>query len=231
MQDYETKAYTYHVAAEIFPMLSESETKKLARDIRARGLIHPILLYRDQILDGRNRYCACQIAGVAPIFRIIDLELDQQRSSPLEYVISLNLRRRQMTPSQSAMSAAAALPEWVKEGRQISAANLRRGAKRAETGTMRCRGSSDQRLAKIFGVSARYILSAKKLRLEHPELAQEVLDGHHTLSRALRIGRERSSLAVREKHREATQTHQSCLEILHQDVNHLADQWNRSPWI
>ena len=53
----------FHEVASIFPMMNDAELQDLAADIRANGLIDAIWTYRGQIIDGRNRYLACQIAG------------------------------------------------------------------------------------------------------------------------------------------------------------------------
>jgi ParB-like chromosome segregation protein Spo0J len=47
-----------HPVTDLFPTLPDEELKDLAADIAERGLLHPI------VLDGRNRYAACQLAGV-----------------------------------------------------------------------------------------------------------------------------------------------------------------------
>jgi ParB-like chromosome segregation protein Spo0J len=54
--------YTCHPACFAFPLLAEAELKDLAEDIKLRGLLHPIVRYQGQILDGRNRLAACAMA-------------------------------------------------------------------------------------------------------------------------------------------------------------------------
>ena len=62
-----------HTVASLFPMMSEAELLDLAGDIAENGLRESIWLHPDgSILDGRNRYLACQKAGVEPTFRTWD---------------------------------------------------------------------------------------------------------------------------------------------------------------
>ena len=56
----------FHEYANIYRMLPETELAKLAQNIREKGQLLPITSYEGQILDGRNRYKACEIAGVDP---------------------------------------------------------------------------------------------------------------------------------------------------------------------
>ncbi len=51
-----------------FPLLSGEELKALADNIAVRGLLEPITTHEGMILEGRNRYQACRLAGVQPRF-------------------------------------------------------------------------------------------------------------------------------------------------------------------
>lgn len=54
----------FHPISNIFPMMSDSEFKELKEDIQKNGLIEPIWVYQDSIIDGRNRFNACMELGV-----------------------------------------------------------------------------------------------------------------------------------------------------------------------
>ena len=56
-----------HPVADLFPRMTDEELADLAADIKANGLIHPIVVDKDGVLiDGRNRARACEIAGIEP---------------------------------------------------------------------------------------------------------------------------------------------------------------------
>lgn len=59
-----------HPAADLFPLLEGGAFAALVEDIRANGQQQPILIYEDQILDGRNRWRACEAIGIAPKLEI-----------------------------------------------------------------------------------------------------------------------------------------------------------------
>jgi len=88
-----------HEAANVFPMLPEDELADLAADIKANGLIHPIVLDEDgALIDGRNRLAACRMAGVDPTFTSLN------GADPVAYILSANVARRNLTKGQRAMA-------------------------------------------------------------------------------------------------------------------------------
>ena len=108
-----------HPAADIFPMLSDDELHELADDIKANGLIHPIVIKDNVLIDGRNRRAACKIAKVTP-------ETVELNGADLEaYIISSNIHRRQMTKGQKAMAVAMVYPEPSKLKRKDSCSYLK----------------------------------------------------------------------------------------------------------
>lgn len=95
-----TSGVEVHPAANLFPELTGSEFDELVADIQEHGLRDPIVLTPTrQLLDGRNRYKACQQLGDEPATRI-------EHSEPWAYVVSVNLHRRHLTVSQRSMVGA-----------------------------------------------------------------------------------------------------------------------------
>lgn len=92
----------FHPLANLFPMLSDQELEDLGEDIRANGQLEDVILHRDMILDGRNRYTAATRKGLA--VRTSLFQGDDREA--LSWVISKNLKRRHLTESQRAMVAA-----------------------------------------------------------------------------------------------------------------------------
>ncbi len=103
-----------HPAAALFPLIpvDSPEFGELVDDIGEHGLLQPIILHEGKILDGRNRYRACQHAGVEPRFE------EWSGKSPTAYVLSLNLHRRHLTEDQRAAIAVEAKERFEEEARE-----------------------------------------------------------------------------------------------------------------
>lgn len=87
----------FHELSNLFPLINDKELEELAQDIEKNGLLEPIVLYENKILDGRNRYRACQLLQLP--FKTIPF---QELCDPFDYVVSLNLHRRHLNAAQRA---------------------------------------------------------------------------------------------------------------------------------
>jgi hypothetical protein len=83
-----------HPVAALFPMLADDELDELAADIKARGLLQPIVLDAEgRVLDGRNRLAACKKVGVEPTF------VTYADGDPDGHALAVNINRRHLKPS------------------------------------------------------------------------------------------------------------------------------------
>lgn len=89
-----------HQIAEIFPSIEGAEFQALVDDIQKNGCIQPLVMYQGKILDGRNRWRACEKLGIKP------KTTDYRGDDPIGFVLSLNLTRRHLNESQRAMVGA-----------------------------------------------------------------------------------------------------------------------------
>jgi hypothetical protein len=101
-----------HPIADLFPMMTDEELADLAADIKANGLLHPIVVDKEgALIDGRNRARACEIAGVEPTIMVFDGD------DPRAFILSMNIKRRHMTKGQQVMAVAMMYPEPEKGGK------------------------------------------------------------------------------------------------------------------
>ena len=160
----------YPLAA-IFPELPAEELRQLARDIKERGQIEPIILYKGQILDGRNRYKACQMVGVKPSFE--EFNAKAAKRSPEEFVLSRNLRRRHLSTGQKAAIAL----EWADQLQLVP-----RSEKSKTTG--RPRGALLE-AANHIGIERQRVFEARQIRDTNANLYKEMKAGRRSLNSVL----------------------------------------------
>ncbi len=149
---------TAHPFADCWPALADDELRDLADDIAANGLREAITTWQGQILDGRNRYAACQIVGVTPAF----VEFDGDEDAALAFVQSVNGARRHQ--SKGSLAASWAL--------SMLAAGKREGGRWAYGESRNSDISRDVR--SVVGLIADY----------DPDLLTDVRDGALTLNAA-----------------------------------------------
>lgn len=198
-------SYEIHPAANLFPMLPEDRLKEMAEDIKTAGLREPIKLYKSQILDGRNRYAACVVAGITPRFDVVNDAID-----PFAYVWSLNGERRDLTADQRYLiwkRVNEQSESWRTEKERIAAeANRAKAvaAKQGRVGRAAANSAPEFRVTTTSGHSKRtaYPTSAAKasasktnrgavermdrLERERPDLADKVMAGEMPAAAAIR---------------------------------------------
>jgi len=88
-----------HPVCDLLPLMDGDDFRGLCSDIREHGLINPIVIHEGQILDGRNRFLACQDVGVKPSF-IGWRQLYHGPMSVTRWIWSVNVERRHLTLDQ-----------------------------------------------------------------------------------------------------------------------------------
>ncbi len=175
------QALSVHPFADEFPYLSDDETLELAQDIEAHGLLHPVVLFENEILDGRNRLRALGKTTITSV----PVE-EYLGDDPIGYIVSLNLARRHLTTGQRAMLAVAALPYFEEQAKDRIAAT-QFGAQSAQSGQGEltlAAGKAAELVAEKFGVGGQAVTRAKALSLNAGDLAAEVKSGERSINDA-----------------------------------------------
>jgi ParB-like chromosome segregation protein Spo0J len=144
-----------------------AEFDALVEDIKTHGLQQKLVMYQGKILDGRNRWRACEALGIKPKW------VDYEGDDPLGHVLSLNLHRRHLDASQRAMVGARIAT--LKNGQRPSAI---------------AEGATQGQAAKQLNVSTDSVGRAREV-VEHgtPALVAAVDRGDVAVSVASKIAR------------------------------------------
>lgn len=160
------KQFEFHRFADLFPLMTDDAFDAFAADIKERGLLHPIVTFDGQILDGRNRYRACLQFDIPVRAEAYD------GPDPLGYVVASNLHRRHLNESQRSM-VGAKLANMPAHRPSNKSANLQ---------------TSQADAANLLGVSTRSVASAAVVRDNGtPELVAAVERGDIAVSVAAEL--------------------------------------------
>lgn len=197
-----------HPAAELFPLMEGADFDALVGDIKAHGQRDPIIVHEHLILDGRNRYRACQSLSLTP-----KLEEWDEDGDPIEYVVSKNLHRRHLNASQRATIAA-------------RLATLPRGSNRFTNIDVRI--PTTTKAAQILNVSRDIVQQAKLvLKSGTPEEIASVESGEAAVTTVANQIRAGQSPTQRKKSRDEdlSKTGRNPERIQRQQLN--AEVWGR----
>ena len=177
----EVKEPKYHELSTVFVSFEDTqEFDWLIGSIKQYGLFEPILMWQGWIVDGRHRHMACLKADVKPTYEYLpdDMPFNVVR----DRVIAANLMRRHLTTGQRAMTAAAL-------------ANMTSGARtdlEPKTNSSEVKSTKDS--ADQLNVGTTAVKTAKAIKRDAPDLADEVSKGNMTLNAADKERRKRKGL-------------------------------------
>lgn len=148
----------FHPLVEIFPDMEKHAFAEFVQDIKVNGVREPVTVYKNLVVDGRNRVLACQELGIPYPMRVYE----GKESDLLAFVLSKNLHRRQMDASQRAMVAA-------------KIANMTHGGDRKSAQAAALPLVSQAEAGKRLDVSERSVRDAVKVSAKaEPEVATAV---------------------------------------------------------
>ena len=190
--------YEMHPLADVVPPMTDEEYQELKADIKAHGLREPITLHQGKIIDGKHRYRACIELGVEPKTREIPTN-----GTPLEYVISENVKRRHLTTGQRAALAVELRPlikRELDEAAFASSADQKLGAAKSPPNSRGARMAGHRRTATRSAaahvrVSPAAVEAYEKVARETPDLAEKVRGGEMALFTAYDQARAREQHA------------------------------------
>lgn len=185
-----TDPANWHEAANFFPLMNDADLDSVVEDIKKNGQIDPIALFEGKVLDGRHRAIACKRAGKKLTWEIV------RPKDPLEFVVSRNSKRRDLTKDQrGGIAAKLVMTELAAEarlrqeeaGRKHGAEGGRGKKKDKPLGQNYPKGNgrATELAAKRIGkVSATYVKDILRLEKKQPGLVERIVAGDVTIRQA-----------------------------------------------
>lgn len=198
--------YETHPLADVFPKLEGAELAPIVESMKTRGFdeSEPIILVvvrekgkdREYVLDGRNRLCAADRAGVKLArkhfsrHRMRDDGTAEGLGNVVAYVIGRNIARRHLSESQRAdVAARLATLRPGSNQKQVKG----KPAKAAEAGPANLRNLppvATAEAAKLLSVSPRLVEHARVVHEKAaPEVQRAVQEGRISVSAASQLAK------------------------------------------
>ena len=188
--------YEFHEYANLFPLMGDDQFVGLVESIKCGfNPNRPIALFQGKILDGRNRYLACQKAEIDPLFK----EFVGSDDDALQFVKRENLNRNHYNEAQRSMVGAKlkSLFEEQAKQRQQAAGGDKKSYEASVTREVKSvkvnlpfqeSGQSRDKAADVVGVSGKSVdFASKVIEKGAPELVQAVEQGKIAVSTAAAI--------------------------------------------
>lgn len=167
----------------IYPEMQPEEFERLRSNLFANGYDkrYPIWLFEGEIIDGWNRYRACEALGIEPHVQ----HFQGSAIDAMQLVIRSN-DRRDLNSSQRAAIAVEAEEVVAILKAEAKANQIRKPIdsvpqKIAEQ-TPKEQNEVRTQLAQTFGTNRQYVSDAARLKEQNPEAFKQVLTGAKTIS-------------------------------------------------
>jgi DNA modification methylase len=178
----------------IYPEMQPDEFERLRTDIFTNGYDpkNPVWLFEGEIIDGWNRYKACQALGITPAFKTFE----GSTLDALQFLVRTN-NRRDLNSSQRAAIAVEAedlIAVLKAEAEKKYLEGVKKGGE--EAGAGRPKNSSVElvpqsnneqnkvrtQLAQTFNTNPRYVSDAARLKRENPQAFEAIKAGQKVIT-------------------------------------------------
>lgn len=170
---------------DLLPPLTSEEYKQLEKNIVENGFDRnfPIMEWQGFIVDGHNRYDICKKHNIEPIIGTLAYETKEE---VMEWMLDIQLGRRNLTPIQKIAITEKYRPIYEKQAKENSLSNLKQNTDVVKLPTRMKKdnmGRTSEKLASIANVSEKtYRMDAKILNSGNEKLKQEVLSGEKSIN-------------------------------------------------
>lgn len=190
--DTEKKRLDRHDYAKLFPQMPDDRYAALRDDIEQHGQYDPILMMDGMVVDGVHRWKACHELGLT--CKAVDWTGSEE--DLLDFVVSHNLQRRHLTPSQLAAVAYKLLPLYEEQAKARMSKGGKKGGKHkgkkgqatvADPSPEAAKAAASDLVARNTGISGRTVRGFKRVAKKAPGLVGLINDGKLAVKSAERI--------------------------------------------
>lgn len=132
----------------LIPPLAEEEYKQLEENLIEEGCRDSLVIWKDVIIDGHNRYKICTVNNIPFGIKEIDFE---NRQEAIEWIIKNQFGRRNLSNFQRSELALRLKPIIQSKAKERRLSTLKQNVTDAQKSASRERNKSRDELAKIAG--------------------------------------------------------------------------------
>ena len=170
---------------DLLPPLTSEEYQQLEKNIVENGFDRnfPIMEWQGFIVDGHNRYDICRKHNIEPIIGTLAYKTKEE---VMEWMLDIQLGRRNLTPIQKIAITEKYRPIYEKQAKENQLSGLKNQNNNVLVNLPKRQVNpinTSEKLASIANVSEKtYRMGAKILNSDNEKLKQEVLSGEKSIN-------------------------------------------------